>query len=150
MAEFKHIIRIANTDLDGKKHILIALGKIKGVSVMFANMALSMAGIDKTRKAGELIDSEASKLNDIILNPQKYGAPEWMLNRRLDPETGENAHLLMADLDFAKDNDIKRMKKLKSYKGLRHQWRLPVRGQRTKSNFRRNKGKGLGVKKKGK
>lgn len=150
MAEFKHIIRIANTDLEGKKHILIALGKIKGVSVMFANMALSIAGIDKTRKAGELIDSEASKLNDIILNPKKFGAPEWMLNRRMDPETGENTHLLMADLEFSKENDIKRMKKVKSYKGLRHQWRLPVRGQRTKSNFRRNKGKGLGVKRKGK
>ena len=150
MAEFKHLIRIANTDLDGKKHILIALRKIKGVDIMFANMALGAAGIDKEKKAGELLDSEAEKLNDIILNPQKYGAPEWMLNRRKDPETGTDGHLLMADLDFSKETDIKRMKKVKSYKGLRHQARLPVRGQRTKSNFRRNKGKGLGVKRKGK
>lgn len=148
MAEFKHLIRIANTDLDGKKHILVALRKIKGVGVMYANMALSIAGIEKTKKAGELADAEAEKLNDIILNPGKYGAPEWMLNHRKDIETGEDQHLLMADLDFAQENDIKRMKKVKSYKGLRHQWRLPVRGQRTKSNFRRTKGKGLGVKKK--
>jgi len=41
------------------------------------------------------------------------------------------------------------MKKTKSYKGLRHQWGLPVRGQRTKANFRKNKGKSsLGVQKK--
>jgi small subunit ribosomal protein S13 len=53
-------------------------------------------------------------------------------------------------LKFAKENDVKMMKKIKSYRGLRHQWSLPVRGQRTKSNFRRNKGKGsLGVKRKG-
>lgn len=150
MAEFKHIIRIASTDLDGKKQILYALRKIKGVDVMYANMALAAAGIEKSKKAGDLIDSEAQKLNDIILNPKKFGAPEWMLNRRKDIETGEDTHLLMADLDFSKENDIKRMKKVKSYKGLRHQWKLPVRGQRTKSNFRRTKGKGLGVKRKGK
>ena len=148
MAEFKHLIRIANTDLEGKKHILYALRKIKGVDIMFANMACACAGIEKTKKAGELLDGEAEKLNDIILNPVKYGAPEWMLNRRKDIETGEDTHLLMADLDFAKEQDIKRMKKCKSYKGLRHQWGLPVRGQRTKSNFRRQKGKGLGVKRK--
>ena len=148
MAEFKHLIRIANTDLEGKKHILYALRKIKGVDIMFANMALAHAGIEKTKKAGELLDNEAEKLNEIIANPKKFGCPEWMLNRRKDVETGEDTHLIMADLDFTKDNDIKRMKKTKSYKGLRHQRRLPVRGQKTKSNFRRSKGKGLGVKKK--
>ncbi|MBN1275597.1 30S ribosomal protein S13 [Candidatus Woesearchaeota archaeon] len=148
MGEFKHIIRIASTDLDGRKHILVALKKIKGVNIMFANMALAAAGIDKTKKAGDLLDSEAEKLNDIILNPKKHGAPGWMLNRRKDIESGEDTHLLMADLAFTKETDIKRMMKTKSYKGLRHQARLPVRGQRTKSNFRRNKGKGLGVKKK--
>ncbi|MBD3209692.1 30S ribosomal protein S13 [Candidatus Woesearchaeota archaeon] len=148
MAEFKHIIRIANTDIDGKKHILYALKKIKGVSIMFANMALAQAGIDKTKKAGDLLDSEAEKLNDIITHPKKYDCPEWMLNRRKDPETGEDNHLLHADLDFSQDNDIKRMKKTKSYKGLRHQAKLPVRGQRTKNNFRRQKGKRLSVKRK--
>lgn len=148
MAEFKHIIRVANTDLEGHKQVLFALRKIKGVDIMFGNMALSLAGIDKTKKAGDLLDAEAKRLNDIIINPLKFGAPEWMLNRRKDYETGEDMHLLMADLDFSRETDIKRMKRVKSYKGLRHQWRLPVRGQRTKSNFRRNKGKGLGVKRK--
>ena len=58
-------------------------------------------------------------------------------------------HLINTDLDLSKDGDIKRMKKVKSYKGLRHTWGLPVRGQRTRSNFRKNKGKvSLGVVKK--
>ena len=49
---------------------------------------------------------------------------------------------------FTQDNDIKMMKKMRSYKGIRHSLGLPVRGQRTKSNFRKNKGKVLGVRKK--
>ena len=59
-----------------------------------------------------------------------------MLNRRKDLETGEDKHLLGTDLMIAKDNDLKLLKKTKSYIGLRHQRRLPVRGQRTQSNFR--------------
>jgi len=71
-----------------------------------------------------------------------------MLNRRKDYETGEDKHLLSSDLAFTKDNDIKMLKKIKSYKGMRHAFGLPVRGQRTRSNFRRNKGKVTGVQKK--
>ena len=61
---------------------------------------------------------EAQKLNDIILNPSKYDCPEWLLNRRKDVETGQDKHTLTADLAFAKESDIKRMKKTKSYKGM--------------------------------
>ena len=49
-------------------------------------------------------------------------------------------------LKMAKENDVKRMKTIRCYKGVRHAFNLPVRGQRTKSNFRRNKGKVMGVK----
>ncbi len=148
MAEFRHIVRIANTDLKGEKQILYAMKKIKGVDVMYANMALSIAGVSKTKRAGDLSDSEVEKIDEALKNPLKNNIPVWLLNRRKDYETGSDGHLLSADLDYEKDNDLKRMKKLKTYKGLRHQWGLPVRGQRTKSNFRKNKGKGLGVKKK--
>lgn len=147
MSEFRHIVRIANTDLKGEKQILYAMKKIKGVDVMYANMALSIAGVSKTKKAGELSDAEVSKIDEALKNRDAH-VPVWLLNRRKDYETGSDTHLLNADLDFEKDNDLKRMKKLKTYKGLRHQWGLTVRGQRTKSNFRKNKGKGLGVKKK--
>ena len=70
------------------------------------------------------------------------------MNRRRDYDTGEDKHLLIGTLQFSKDNDIKRLKKIKALRGMRHQKGLPVRGQRTKSNFRRNKGKVIGVKKK--
>lgn len=148
MAEFRHIVRIADTDLKGDKQILVAMKKIKGVDVLYANAALSIAGVAKDTKAGDLMDSEIKKIEDVIKNPAKYRVPDWLLNKRKEYESGEDMHLLGSDLVFSVDNDIKRMKKNKTYKGLRHQWGLTVRGQRTKANFRKNKGKGLGVKRK--
>ena len=148
---YRHIVRIVNTDLEGSKHIFVALRKIKGVGFMFSNMVLTMAGISKSKKCGALTDTEVKQLDEIIRNPQKFGAPEWMLNRNRDYETNEDMHLLSSDLDFSKSNDVKRLMKMKCYRGLRHSAGLPVRGQRTRSNFRKNKGKkagSLGVKKK--
>ncbi|RJQ17618.1 30S ribosomal protein S13 [Candidatus Woesearchaeota archaeon] len=147
--DFRHLVRVVNTDLDGNKPIFHALQKIKGVSFMYANAVCTVAKIDKTAKTGNLSEQQVALLDTVLRNPLQYKIPLWMLNRRNDYETGETKHLLTGDLDFTKSNDIKRMKKIKSYKGLRHQWGLPVRGQRTKSNFRRNKGKvTLGVQKK--
>ena len=59
-----------------------------------------------------------------------------MVNRRKDIETGEDRHLVGVDLKFMQEQDIKRMIKIKSYKGVRHMFGLPVRGQRTRSSFR--------------
>lgn len=147
MAEFKHLVRIANTDLKGEKQILFALQKIKGISHSLANAICQVAGVMKTKNAGELSNDEEKKLNEVLLNLTSTEIPNWMLNRRLDYETGEDLHLLGADIKFTVDNDKKREGKIKTYKGIRYQARLPVRGQRTKSNFRPQKGKST-VKKK--
>ena len=146
--ELKYFVRIANTDLDGNKPIQHALIKVKGVSFMFSNAILNVAGIEKTKKAGYLTDNEANKIDDVIKDPSKFGIPSWLFNRKRDPEDNTNKHLTGPTLAFTQDNDIKMMKKIKSYKGIRHSLGLPVRGQRTKSNFRKNKGKVMGVKKK--
>ena len=146
--ELKYFVRIANTDLDGNKPIGNALTKIKGISFMFSNAILNVAMIDKTKKAGYLSEDQVSRIDDILKEPSKFGIPQWFFNRKKDPEDGTDKHLLGATLTFTQDNDIKMMKKMKSYKGIRHSLGLPVRGQRTRSNFRRNKGKVMGVKKK--
>ncbi len=146
--KYKHILRIANTDLDGAKPIYKALTKIKGVNFMFSNLICELTNTDKNSKTGELDESTVKKLDDAIENPLKYDAPLWMLNRRKDYEDGNDKHLVTSKLDFTKQNDIRRLQKIKSYIGLRHYNRLPVRGQRTKSNFRKNKGKATGVTKK--
>ena len=146
--EFNHLVRIANTDLDGNKKLGYALTKIKGIGYQFANMICKISNIDKKSKIGYLSDEDIKKIDLVIKSPIKSGAPIWMLNRRKDYEDGSNRHIITTDLMFIKDNDLKRMKKIKSYRGMRHAFGLPVRGQKTKSNFRRQKGKGLGVKKK--
>ena len=146
--EFRHIVRVMNTDLDGNKKIGHALMKIRGVGFAFSNFACQSSKINATKKTGELSDNEIEQLNKVLTNPLTNGAPSWMLNRRNDYETGKDMHLFTSDVAYLQGNDIKRMKMIKSYKGLRHQVGLPVRGQRTKSNFRRNKGKVMGVKRK--
>ena len=146
MAELKYIVRIAQTDLDGKKALRVALKKIKGVSYMCANAICNLANIDPATKAGAFSDEQTKKLDEVAKTLYKLGLPSWMLNRRRDPITGEDTHLITSTLQFTKENDIKMMKKMKSYKGIRHIAGLPVRGQKTRSNFRKNKGKVMGVK----
>ncbi len=147
--EFRYIVRVANTDLDGKKQIRYALRKIKGVGVMIANAVLAVTGIPSTIKAGEMSDEQIAQLNEVLSDPAKHSIPSWLFNRRKDYETGEDKHLLGGDLKFTIQSDIKRLQKIKSYRGMRHAYGLPVRGQRTKSNFRKNKGKtSLGVQRK--
>ena len=144
--EFRHIVRIANSDLDGNKSVEHALRKIKGISFMFSSAMLYLTKIPKDKKAGDLTDAEIETLSDFIKTPLSKGLPVWFLNRQKDPEDGVTKHLVSTDLIYARDNDIKMMQKMKSYKGYRHAHHQPVRGQRTKSHFRANKGKVQGVK----
>ncbi|MEA3430034.1 MAG: 30S ribosomal protein S13 [Nanoarchaeota archaeon] len=146
--EFQHIVRVRNTDLNGNLNIVNALRKIRGVSFMFANMACVLTNLDKSKQTGILSADEIKKLEDFFLDPVKFGAPEWALNRRKDPYDGKSSQLLSTDIRFVTDNDIKRLKMIKCYRGTRHMSGLPSRGQKTKSNFRRHKGKSVGVKKK--
>ncbi len=146
--ELKYFVRIANTDLDGNRTIGQALTKIKGISFMLSNAICNAVGIEKTKKAGYLTDEEIAGIDEIIKDPIKFKLPTWLFNRRKDPEDNADKHLIGTNLTFTQENDIKMMKKIKSYKGIRHMLGLPVRGQRTRSNFRKNKGKVLGVKRK--
>ena len=148
MTEFNQIIRIANADLKGEKQILYALTNIRGVGDSFSNFVCTVAKVDKTKKVGYLTDQEIKILTDVISNPKKFNVPLWLLNRRKDPETNEDKHIITDDMGFIQENDVKILKKIRSYKGVRHMYGLPTRGQRTKSNFRRNKGNVIGVKRK--
>ncbi|MBI5073271.1 30S ribosomal protein S13 [Candidatus Woesearchaeota archaeon] len=145
MAELKYLVRVANTDLKGSKPIGFAMLSIRGVGFSFANMACALAKINPMRKAGELSDKEVAAIEAVITNPAKHGVPAWFLNRQRDYETGENQHLLGPNIKFIQDNDVRRLKKIKSYRGLRHALGLPTRGQKMRSNFRKNKGKTVGV-----
>ncbi len=146
---FKHIVRIANVDVSGKKAIKVSLTKIKGIGKNLADIACKLAGVDRNAQTGMLPPDQVQKLTDVITNlPTKV--PAWLLNRKKDYETGKDTHILTGTLNFVKDNDLKRLQKIKSNRGIRHGKKLTVRGQRTRSNFRHNKGKVIGVKKKSK
>lgn len=144
--ELKYLVRVTDTDLDGKMTTLYALSRIRGVGVMFAHAVCRVTQVDGSKRIGALSDSDIKKLDQAIRSPQDAGLPRWLLNRRFDPETGQDKHLLTSDLQFSIENDIKFMKRTKTYKGVRHMLGQPVRGQRTRSNFRVNKGKVMGVK----
>jgi len=134
------LIRILATDIPGNKKVLPGLTRIKGVSWSFANSMCKVLKIDKNKEVKDLSKEEIGEIIKFVQNPK---LPEFMLNRRKDLETGENKHIMGADLDLRKEFDIKRLKKIKSYKGLRHATGQPVRGQRTRSHFRENKTVGV-------
>lgn len=144
--EFAQLIRIMQTDIPGNKKILVGLTKIKGLSWPFSNAVCKKLKIDINKKVGELKPEEIQKISKFIENPE---LPKFLLNRRKDFDTGESIHLIGTNLDLKKEFDIRRLKKIRSYRGLRHALGQPTRGQKTRSHFRaRGKKKTIGVKKK--
>ena len=141
------IIRIASKDVPGSLSLYTGFTKIKGISWTMSRVICKNLNLDKGRKIGSLSEEEIKKIEDFIKNPK---APKYILNRQKDFDTGEDGHLTGVNLELKKEADIKRLKKIKTYRGLRHSAKLPVRGQRTRANFRKNKQKGVGIKKKGK
>jgi len=142
MAEFRHIVRIADTDLDGKKSVLFALTGVKGIGIRMARAVVNKLGIDGTAKLGELDDETIQKIKKFV-EEEIESLPPWMLNRRKDPHTGKNLHLLSKDVDFARMVDVETLIRMKAYRGIRHAKGKKVRGQRTRSTGR--KGVTVGV-----
>jgi small subunit ribosomal protein S13 len=134
------LIRLLSTDIPGESNLYAGLTKIKGISWTMSNAVCTVLGLDKNRKISSLSPEELEKISAFVKNPQ---VPEWLFNRKKDRETGLSRHLITTDLDLSRDFDIRRMKKIKSYKGWRHALGQPVRGQRTRSHFR--KGSAIGV-----
>ena len=145
--DFKHLVRISRKDVNGNKTIEHALTEIKGVGISLSKTLCRTLDLDLDAKIGYIADEDVLRIEEILENPQKFDIPTWMLNRREDYETGEDIHLIESDLDMTLRDDLNRMKKTRSYKGRRHEVGLPVRGQRTKSTFR--KSSSVGVKRRG-
>lgn len=135
--DFK-LIRILSKDIRSNKTVYAGLTEIKGISWSFCNAICTKLKIDKNKKIEELTAEEIEKIAQFVKNPT---IPNYMKNRQKDVDSGEDKHLHGSDLDLQKEFDIKKMRKVKSYKGIRHGLGLPVRGQRTKSHFRKNRKK---------
>ncbi|XP_053212270.1 40S ribosomal protein S18 [Panonychus citri] len=145
-AKFQHILRIMNTNIDGRRKVMFALTSIKGVGRRFSNIVCKKADVDLNKRAGELSEEEVEKLVTIMSNPRQYKIPQWFLNRQRDIKDGKFSQVTSNSLETKIRDDLERLKKIKAHRGLRHYWGLRVRGQHTKTTGRR--GRTVGVSKK--
>lgn len=134
-ANFKYIVRIVNTDLDGEKPVIIAIQGVKGVGNRVADIIVKKADVSRNEKIGNVSDEKIEAMEKLITTYSEY-APTWAINRQNDLETGDDMHIVGIDQDVALKDDINRMKMIKTYRGVRHETGQKVRGQRTRSNGR--------------
>lgn len=127
------LIRIYGYDIPGSKNVYVGLTNIKGVGWSISNALLHRLKMPHSTKIASLSKDQIQLIENALDN---INIPDFLKNRRSDPETGKTEHLIGTDLDVKRDFDIKKLKKIKSYKGIRHSLKLPVRGQRTRSHFR--------------
>jgi small subunit ribosomal protein S13 len=132
---FRYIVRLANTDIEGARSVVYALTKVKGIGIRVAETVANLAGVPRTERIGNLTEAETEKIEAVLA---KLGdlIPPWMVNRPNDWETGADLHLYSSDVDLRLRDDINRMKMIRCYRGIRHEQGQKVRGQRTRSNGR--------------
>ncbi|MCT4618834.1 MAG: 30S ribosomal protein S13 [Marinisporobacter sp.] len=120
--------RIAGVDLPREKRVEIGLTYIYGIGRKTSNNILAEAGVSPDTRVRDLTEDEVGKLRQII----------------------DNEYRVEGDLRREISLNIKRLKEIGCYRGIRHRRGLPVRGQKTKTNARTRKGpkKTVGRKKK--
>ncbi len=111
--------RVAGIDIPEKKKILFAMQYIHGIGPKFAMDILTEAGVNIDQRAGDVDEQKLAQINALI----------------------DANYLVEGALRRKVQQDIQRLKDIKSYRGDRHRKGLPVRGQRTQSNARTRKGK---------
>ncbi len=144
----RYIVRIGGTDIDGRKPIRSALPKVRGVGINFSNAIIKAMHLDGGKKLGKFTEEEMTSVEQAIKKPEALGIPTFMFNRRRDFETGTDMHATSADLEVAFKRDVEFLKKIKSYRGIRHFYGLKLRGQRTASRgagMHGRSGKTIGV-----
>ena len=133
--DFKYIVRIANTDLDGTKMVEYALTGIKGVGIRMGTTIADLSGISRSEKIGKLNEQQIETLAKTV-EELATKVPSWAVNRQFDWESGNDMHLVSSNVEIVLRDDLNRLKKIRSWRGHRHERKLPTRGQRTKANGR--------------
>ena len=90
---FQHILRVMNTNIDGKVKCQYALTKIKGIGRRFSNLVLKKAEVSLNKRAGELTPEELEKFIVITQNPRQFKIPDYFLNRKKDHKDGRYTQL---------------------------------------------------------
>ena len=133
--DFKFIVRLAETDLNGERAVQLALSDIRGIGMRTAALVADHVSIPRKMLIGDLNDEQVEKLNAALAAIPEY-IPVWMLNRQNDIDSGADVMVYGPELGLNVREDINLMKKMRCYKGIRHETGQKVRGQRTKSNGR--------------
>ncbi len=115
--------RIAVVVIPAEKQVQIALTYIYGIGPKFASTILAAANIEPTTRVKDLTEAEEQRLREVI----------------------DRDYTVEGDLQRLVTNNIKRLKDVGAYRGLRHKAGLPVRGQRTRTNARTRKGRAIAV-----
>lgn len=115
--------RIAGITIPSEKQIETALTYIYGIGPKFAKSILAAAKVEPTTRVKNLTEAEEQRLREVI----------------------DTNYTVEGDLQRLVTNNIKRLKDINSYRGIRHKTGLPVHGQRTRTNAKTRKGKGIAV-----
>lgn len=115
--------RISGVDIPKSKRVLISLTYVYGIGRTYSSKILKLANIDENKRTIELTDEEISKIQRII----------------------DKNYKVEGDLRREVRDNIRRYSDIKSYRGLRHEKKLPARGQRTRHNARTKRGRKLTV-----
>ena len=115
--------RIAGVVIPAEKQVQISLRYIYGIGPRHASAILAAANIEPTTRVKDLTEAEEQRLRDII----------------------DRDYIVEGDLQRQVTNNIKRLKDVSAYRGLRHKAGLPVNGQRTRTNARTRKGRAIAV-----
>lgn len=115
--------RIAGINLPDEKRIEIALTYIYGIGLTSSQKILKQAGVDPDTRVNKLKSEDENKIRNII----------------------ESQYKVEGELKQKVFQDIKRLKDIRSYRGIRHKVGLPVRGQRTRTNAYTRKGHNIAV-----
>ena len=115
--------RISGVNLPSNKRVKVALTYIYGIGLTTAKEICKVVGISDDKRVNKLADDEVLKIREYI----------------------ENKYKVEGELRSESSLNIKRLTDLRTYRGLRHRKKLPVRGQRTHTNARTRKGKGIAI-----
>ncbi len=115
--------RFANVEVPSDKQVQISLTYVYGIGPKLARDIVNAAKVEPTKRVKDLTEAEEKKIRDII----------------------DANYTVEGDLHRIVANNIKRLKDIGSYRGLRHKLNLPSRGQRTRTNGRTRRGKRVAV-----
>jgi len=115
--------RISGVTIPADKQVWVALTYVFGIGPTTSETIVAQAKVERTTRVKDLTDAEISSIQEII----------------------NNDHLVEGELQRTVSGNIKRLKEINSYRGLRHKASLPSRGQRTKTNARTRRGRKVTV-----